>query len=172
MKHIKGYENLYAIDEQGNVYSLRYNRRMKPCVRKRGNENKKYHHVCLCVERNLTTHAIHRLVAETFILNPLNLPCVDHIDHDLSNNSVENLRWCTREQNQQNRMGSKKTSKYKGVSLIKGVGENRKKWAAQIAINRKVFRLGNFYDEIEAAIAYNKSALLHHGEFARVNIFE
>ena len=42
---------------------------------------------------------VHRVVAETFIPNPDNLPEVDHIDGDKSNNCVENLRWVTRSQN-------------------------------------------------------------------------
>ena len=42
---------------------------------------------------------VHRVVAETFIPNPDNLPEVDHIDGIKSHNYVENLRWVTRSQN-------------------------------------------------------------------------
>lgn len=40
-------------------------------------------------------YGIHTLVAMAFIPNPNNLPCVNHIDENKSNNSLDNLEWCT-----------------------------------------------------------------------------
>lgn len=42
---------------------------------------------------------IHRLVAKVFIPNPHNKPCVNHIDNNPSNNAVNNLEWCTKQEN-------------------------------------------------------------------------
>lgn len=59
---------------------------------------------------------VNRLVAQTFIPNPKNLPVVNHIDHDRGNNNVSNLEWVTHSENQNksienNWMAGKKRSK-------------------------------------------------------------
>ena len=58
----------------------------------------------------------HRLIAETFI------PCtsgpyIDHIDHDKSNNRVENLRWCSAKQNSNNRSNQERVSELPATAV-------------------------------------------------------
>lgn len=55
-------------------------------------------------QRICKQYRINRMVAETFIPNPYNLPEVDHINRVKTDNRVVNLRWCTRKENMRNRI--------------------------------------------------------------------
>ena len=55
------------------------------------------------VSLNSRPYLLHRILAKHFIPNPDNLPEVDHIDRDKTNNSIENLRWVSASENSRNR---------------------------------------------------------------------
>jgi hypothetical protein len=91
---------------------------------------------------------------------------VDHINHDTFDNRRHNLRFVTSQQNHQNALPwGKKRSKFKGVCWHKGDGL----WHSRITNNGKVFFLGAFTDEKEAATVYDKKAKKLFGEFACLN---
>lgn len=61
-----------------------------------------YLYVGIAEEQNkFRSRRVHRLIAETFIPNPLNLPEINHKNEDKTDNKVENLEWCSREYNSQ-----------------------------------------------------------------------
>ena len=111
----------------------------------------------------------HRLI---FLYHHGYLPeFLDHIDRNPLNNSIDNLREATRQENNRNkkkektRNGKPTSSIYKGVSWHKPT----KKWQVQIYVDSKPKYLGYFTSEIDAAKAYDKAAVKHFGEFAKIN---
>lgn len=95
---IKGYEGLYQVNQDGEVYSKQTNRVLKQFYRGKRPDNK-YRVVDLKKNGDRKTVSVHRIVAQAFIPNPDNLPCVNHKDGDKNNNCVENLEWCTYSEN-------------------------------------------------------------------------
>lgn len=89
-KPIKNYED-YLISNYGQV--KRNNTILKEW------EHNKYHYITLCKNGKKKNFLLHRLVAETFLPNPNNLPQINHKDENPANNNVENLEWCSSKYN-------------------------------------------------------------------------
>jgi hypothetical protein len=112
--------------------------------------------------RNPTHSRIHRTIMGLAKFDKIQ---VDHINRNKLDNRKENLRLCTNSENQRNkeRSSNKKLSS-KGVFTQSGIT-----FYALITINGKRIHLGNFSNEAEAALAYDKAAITYHGEFALLN---
>lgn len=97
--------------------------------------------------------SLHRL-----LMSPSPGCYVDHVNGDVTDNRVENLRICTPAQNNQNR-GFRRGNDCKGISFTKG---KRNPWGASI-------RIGSFQTKEAATAAYDRVAKLLFGDFARTN---
>lgn len=93
-KEVEGTDGLYLVSEEGKVFSVRNNRVLKNQRLSTG-----YWRIELNINGKYQRRFIHRLVAEAFLPNPDNLPCVNHKDENPSNNHVSNLEWCTHKYN-------------------------------------------------------------------------
>ena len=97
-RDINGYDGLYRVNSGGDIYSVRTNKVLKQFYRGSRADNK-YLVVDLSRCGNRRTVSVHRVVAEAFIPNPNNLPCVNHKDGNKDNNCADNLEWCTYSEN-------------------------------------------------------------------------
>jgi hypothetical protein len=130
-----GYEGLYRINRNGDVWSCRMNRLMKPTLNTCG-----YY----VIRVNKKTEYIHRLLALQFLPNPNNLPMIDHIDLNSQNNNLDNLRWCSFATNQQNKNRHKNNTT--GYKHIHTSFKPKEYWAIRINI-----------ENFKCQLSYNKS---------------
>lgn len=109
LRAIPGYEAYYAVSPDGRVFSYPKNPRsrgarnggtshfgkwLKPQMSKTG-----YHVQYLSPPTGRKRLFMHRLVAMAWIPNPLNLPFINHLNCNKTDNRVANLEWCTKLQN-------------------------------------------------------------------------
>jgi len=161
-KDVNGYEGLYQVSNLGRVKSFYSG---KERILKPGKHTRGYLLIILRKNKKPKPYRISRLVASTFI-GDLDNKVVDHIDHDVTNNRVDNLRICSQAQNTYNRIKRKNTSsKFKGVYWYK----SRRRWRGIIGFNSKAMHIGYYNTELEGAKAYDKKALELYGDFALTN---
>jgi hypothetical protein len=94
---------------------------------------------------------------------------VDHADHNILNNTRDNLRICNQSKNGMNqKLSTRNTTGFKGVHYRK----DRGKYQAYIQHKGKKTNLGTYDTAEEAGLAYNSKALELFGEFALLNNIE
>ena len=137
-KDIEGYEGLYQVSNEGRVRSFHRNREK---ILKSSDNGTGYLMVGLSLDKKYKKCLIHRLVAKAFIPNPNNLLEVNHKDECKTNNSVENLEWCSSKYN--NNYGSRTEKTSKKVYQYTFSGTLVKIWSSAAECGRNGYNLGH-----------------------------
>ena len=108
----------YIIYDGGNLFDIE-----KGCFKKGHIKSTGYIEYTFSYEGVTYYKHAHRLVAEAFIPNPENKPCIDHINTIKTDNRIANLRWCTQQENILNPITYKRVNEAK-EKPIAGYDEN------------------------------------------------
>lgn len=112
------------------------------------------------IKINRKLYAVHRLVWVMHGNDPVSF--VDHINGDVLDNRIENLRAATHSQNCMNRR-----VRFNSKSGVKGVNLRKGKWHTCVILNNEKYSAGTFDRKEDAIAAVDKLRKELHGEFAR-----
>tara|TARA_R110000851_G_C12837206_1_gene541341 strand:- start:155 stop:670 length:516 start_codon:yes stop_codon:yes gene_type:complete len=139
----------YFISECVKIYSEKSNKILKP------SSDDGYFRVQLCKDGKKYKKLVHRLLAEIFIPNPENKPCIDHKNRIRTDNRLENLHWVTRKENNQNQ-SKKDTSLWQGVSYYPRNNRYRAQWRDENGKQCEVSYSYSVYGIFALLMAINK----------------
>lgn len=151
-KDVKGLEGYYQVSGEGFVKSLDRvdcsGRHLKGMLIKPFKDRGGYLCVVLTKEGKRYRKKVHRLVAEAFIPNPEGKPEVDHIDTVQTNNCVENLRWVTAKENNNNAL----SIEHRGAMFVEGfpLRKYAEAWGLSAACLK--YRLQQGWDIVKAVM--------------------
>ena len=146
MDELKGYEKLYKINKNGEIWSNHYNKIMTPTFHNTG-----YYVIDLTKDGVEKQTTIHRLLAIQYLPNPNNLKMVDHIDRNKTNNCLENLRWASYRTNNLN-MGKTPKSGHQNIYI-----DSYECAVVNICVNGK--RYNKRFYKLEDAIAWRNKII-------------
>lgn len=156
-KWIKNYENLYSISKDGVVTSYVHKkpRKMRNDIDKDG-----YFRIVLCKNKTRKKYFVHRLVAQTFILNPENKPEVNHKNGIKYDNRVQNLEWVTRKENEihayKNGLANSNGAKRHNSKAVIQLSKNSDKIIREYESIRQAERETGIHNESISMVCNNK----------------
>lgn len=162
-KPVIGYEGIYEISNIGRVKSLQRQKYKNPThiipgkIRPLQLHSNGYYSIMLCKNGITKRVHIHRLVASAFIPNPAGHSTVNHINYDRKDSRVENLEWCSQ---QQNILHATKRNGYKNnMQGRTGKLSVNSKPTYQIGLDDKVIKLWDSLRDAARELNFNYSSL-------------
>ena len=151
------YEGLYKVSNWGRILSLNYNNTGKPGLMTPFEVGAGYLQVGLRKNGETNLCYVHRLIAETFLPNPDNLPEVNHKDEDKTNNFVflnedgtvnkkkSNLEWKNHRDNCNHGTRNERVAKAQSKPVLQFTldGEFVREWPSTMECERNGFSSGN-----------------------------
>ena len=160
-----GYEGLYQISNLGKIKSLKRKtkyqkseRNVKEIIKKTFIGKEGYERVELSKNGVNKKYGVHRIVAMSFINNPLNKETVNHINGIKTDNRVKNLEWATRSENELHayKMNLAKNTKKQRDTIRLWCKENKNEPIIQLSLQGEFIKEWKSATEVQEQLGINR----------------